>query len=103
MSAGLSSRLVSPPIAQRRRHYILESVLERAVKIVVPSAGIGKRAIRHTSRHSLATHLREHCYDTRSGQGLLGHRDVRTTRSTPTSSTGAPAAVRSPADRIFLS
>jgi integrase len=41
---------------QRRRHPLHESVVQRAVKDAVRSAGIAKRATCHTFRHSFATH-----------------------------------------------
>src|SRR5262249_31322389 len=40
---------------ERRRHYLHESVLQRAVKDALCRAGISKRATCHTSRHSFAT------------------------------------------------
>jgi len=40
---------------QRRRHHLHESVLQRAVKDAVRSAGIAKPATCHTFRHSFET------------------------------------------------
>ena len=58
---------------------MLESGLQKAVKVAVDWAGITKRVGCHTFRHCFATHLFENGVNIRVVQELMGHADVKTT------------------------
>ncbi len=70
---------VDPRTKIKRRHHVLESGLQKAVKAAVKRTGIVKPVRCHTFRHSFATHMLENGTNIRAVQKLLGHADVKTT------------------------
>ncbi len=81
-----------------RRHHVMESGLQKAVKIAVERAGITKRVSCHTFRHCFATHLLENGVNIRQVQELMGHSDVKTTEIYTHVMDTNLAAVASPLD-----
>jgi integron integrase len=83
-----------------RRHHVLESGLQKAVKTAVDKVGITKRVSCHTFRHSFATHLLENGVNIRVVQELMGHADVKTTEIYTHVMEKDISAVSSPLDRL---
>lgn len=72
-------RSIDPRSGRERRHHVLESGLQKAVKLASNKSSLRKRVGCHTLRHSFATHMLESGVTIRTLQNLLGHADVKTT------------------------
>ncbi len=72
-------RSIDPRSGRERRHHVLESGLQKAVKTATHRASIDKRVTCHTLRHSFATAMLEIGTNIRVLQELMGHADVKTT------------------------
>ena len=92
------NRSVDPVSKHTKRHHLDVSVVQKAVRQAVLSAGLNKPVSPHTFRHSFATHLLEMGYDIRTVQELLGHKDVKTTMIYTHVLNRGSKAVRSPLD-----
>ena len=94
------SRSVAPRSGQERRHHVLESGLQKAVKRAVKRAGLNKRATVHTLRHSFATNMLENGTNIRVLQELLGHSSVKTTEIYTHVMQKDIKALKNPMDRL---
>lgn len=97
------SRSIDPSSGKERRHHVLESGLQKAVKTAVKKSGIDKRVTVHTFRHSFATHMLENGANIRVLQELLGHADVKTTEIYTHVMRKDLSGLQNPLDRLFNS
>lgn len=96
------TRSTDPRSGEARRHHVLESGLQKAVKAAVRKAGIIKPVGCHTFRHCFATHLLENGVNIRVVQELMGHANVKTTEIYTHVMAKNIDAVTSPLDAIPL-
>ena len=91
---------IDPRSGKTRRHHVLESGLQKAVKRAVGKSGITKPVGCHTFRHCFATHLLENGVNIRVVQELMGHADVKTTEIYTHVMEKDLSVVRSPLDGL---
>jgi site-specific recombinase XerD len=82
------------------RHYVDESLVQKAVRTAVMRAGLTKCATCHTFRRSFAAQLPEGGYNIRTVQELLGYKDVNATMICTHVLNRGDRAVKSPADNL---
>ena len=85
---------------EHSQHHRYEFVRQRAVKEAARTIGLSGPVNGHMLWHSLAVHLLEDGYDSRTVQEFLGHRDVKTTMIYTHVLNRGGKGVYSPMDRL---
>jgi integron integrase len=95
-------RSLDPRTGFERKHHVMESGLQKAVKIAARKAKITKRVTCHTLRHTFATCVLESGTNIRILQELLGHADVKTTEIYTHVMDKDISQISSPLENLFL-
>ncbi|MEO7600382.1 MAG: tyrosine-type recombinase/integrase [Opitutus sp.] len=91
---------MDPVTKARRRHHVIDSTFQSAIRLAAQRAQIDKRVTPHVLRHSFATHLLESGTNIRTVQDLLGHESVETTQIYTHVMQKPELGVRSPLDAL---
>lgn len=79
-----------------RRHHVLDTTFQKAIRLAAEKAGLDKRVTPHTLRHSFATHFLANGTGIRDVQDILGHADISTTQISLHTPPHTGIGVRSP-------
>jgi integron integrase len=90
----------NPRSGTMRRHHVIESGLQKAVKNAGKKAGLEKKVTCQIFRNSFATHMLENGVDIKSVQKLMGHANVNITKAYIKVMEKEPPLIKSPLDML---